>query len=193
MHSPIVRFLIAVIAGYILRPVLAALLPFHAWSSSILWLLIWVLAAVGVWFLWPPILKALRKGTAAEGPTATALPVPSGQAPFTATHKSKNLAIDSASGRIWARDDRGKVWVLEKEDVKAWNHRWTDLTRHYRGVATGVVSCKNYIELNTRSLDHPTIRVLFNQWSDAWGFGAAKKNHEQAVEWHARLGTFINS
>ncbi|WP_449429139.1 hypothetical protein [Rhodanobacter umsongensis] len=188
MNHPIVRLLIAVVAGYLLRPVLAALLPFHIGFSPVLWFLVWILTATGVWFLWPSLLRALRKGT-----TATALPVPSGQEPFTATHRCKNLAIDANSGRVWAKDDRGKVWVLEKDDIRSWNHRWTDLAHQYRGVPTGVSSCKNYIELNTRSLDHPTIRVLFNQWSDAWGFGAAKKNHEQAVEWHARLSTFINS
>lgn len=107
-----------------------------------------------------------------------------GAIPFTPTHADQNIAIDTNSGRIWLRDEKGRVWIFHKSAVRTWKHHWTE----WRNQAFTFRE-KNYIEICVDDLDRPTHRVPFDKFSDKFG---NQRNHTTANEWSDRLTTFIN-
>jgi hypothetical protein len=103
---------------------------------------------------------------------------------FVPTHADRNLAIDTATNRVWLRDERGKAWIFHKSQLRAWKHHcheWRNAAFTFRE--------RNLIEISVADLDHPTHRVKFDQYSDKFG---NQRNHNAASEWTDRLTTFIN-
>jgi hypothetical protein len=103
---------------------------------------------------------------------------------FKPTHSDRNLAIDTATDRVWIRDEHGKVWIFNKTQLRTWKHQfheWRNPIYTFRE--------KNVIEISVADLDHPTHRVKFDRYSDKFG---NQRNHAAASEWTDRLTTFIN-
>lgn len=100
---------------------------------------------------------------------------------FDATHAHDHVAINADRNLIWARDERGREFVLEAREVREWDHVWTP-DRGYKA--------NNRLQLRTTRLDVPIITVPFTRHSATiWG---APKNAQECEEWHGRLSAFLN-
>lgn len=67
--------------------------------------LILVITAVLVYYAW------LRK------PSPKAIDLRGLPANFVATHRHRNIALDSATKKLWVKDERGREQVLESNDI----------------------------------------------------------------------------
>lgn len=134
----------------------------------------------GITVAW--VLYAKFGNTAALGLPST-LTAP-GQDPLTPTHADLNIALDAKSGRVWVRDEKGKRHILHRQEIREWEHRWTN---HANAIA--VFHKHNYMELRTTNLDCPTVRLRFDRYMDGLNW---RRNYEAGVAWQARLTTFIN-
>jgi hypothetical protein len=130
---------------------------------------------IATWFLLPRFLPMFRSRPADAGPTQIQL---NGRT-FEATHGTKNLAINASTRELWFRDKKGKQWILGADDIRTWNHEWTDRSNNYGMIAHN----DNYLVLTTDDIDHPTHKI--------WMGGHFK--HEHAKEWHARLTAMLKS
>lgn len=138
------------------------------------------LLLAGITVFW--VFKAsFGKTTAPRLPATLTAP---GQDSLTPTHADANIAIDAKSGRVWIRDERGKCHILQRHEIREWEHHWTTQSK-----PLGLYHVQNYMELRTDSLDRPTVRLRFNRYSDALNW---RRNYDAGVEWQARLTTFLN-
>jgi len=129
---------------------------------------------VAVWFLLPRLFPAFRSTSVAEGPVTLQV---NGQT-FQATHCTKNLAINATTGQVWFRDTKGKEWLLDRADIRTWDHQWVDQPNKYGHIWHN----SNHLVITTRSVDHPTHKISMGHWN----------KHELAKEWHARLTAMLN-
>lgn len=104
---------------------------------------------------------------------------------FVPTHRHKSIALDSATKRLWVRDEKGQERVLNPNEVVEW-------------VTTSVVknniwgmcwNTKNYLEIRTFDLDQPVWRVRFKNHGETF---PSNRNHRECTEWFARLTAVYN-
>lgn len=165
------RLIVSLVAGFIVALLLYRIGHIHVLPPTLLILL----CAVAAWFLLPRIIPAFKS----PAKTDSAGPLTVNGQSFQATHHTKNVAINATTGQVWFRDTRGKEWVLDRQDIRAWDLDWKDASNAYGKITHH----DHYLVIKTRSVDHPTHKI---------SMGGHFK-HEQAQEWHARLTAMLKS
>lgn len=103
---------------------------------------------------------------------------------FLATHRHRDIALDSATRRLWVKDERGRERVLDSGEIIGWEMKSIEVNRNG--------SCwnkKNYLEIKTNDLDRPVWRVRFKDHMEAF---PSNRNHRECSEWFARLTAVYN-
>ncbi len=131
---------------------------------------------VAAWFLLPRVFPAFKPRPKTENAGPITLQV-NGQ-PFQATHHTRNIAINATTGQVWFRDTQGREWLLDRADVRTWDHQWVDQPNKYGHIWHN----SNHLVITTRSVDHPKHKISMGHWN----------KHELAKEWHARLTAMLN-
>lgn len=123
---------------------------------------------------------AARPSTGSQAINLRGLP-----AGFAATHRHKSIALDSATKRLWVRDERGRQRVFNSDEIVEWvitsvvkNNMW--------GMSWNT---KNYLEIRTVDLDHPVWRVRFKNHGETF---PSDRNHRECTEWFSRLTAVYN-
>lgn len=90
---------------------------------------------------------------------------------FNPSFRFKNvIALDTEKNILMARDVRGRVAYIKKEDLIRWN---TDLGPHI-----------SFLELHQRDMNHPNIKVRFG--------GAWINRRSTCEEWFSRVSMWVN-
>lgn len=112
-------------------------------------------------------------------------PIGSSRVPdgFNADFAHDNIAIDTASGKLWLRDKSGASTVVDKGDVLRWNLAF---------MSRGAIHLDSRLEVHVRDLKRPKFEVPFRRHGETWKWGAAR-NHAEAEEWVSRLTTWVQT
>jgi len=104
---------------------------------------------VAAWFLLPRVFPAFKPRPKTENAGPITLQV-NGQ-PFQATHHTRNIAINATTGQVWFRDTQGREWLLDRADVRTWDHQWVDHPIRqacgHRAEAHGAQLHQNHLQL----------------------------------------------
>lgn len=134
--------------------------------------IILVATAVFVYYAWG------RKG---DSTTIDLEGLPAG---FAATHRHRNIALDSTTKRLWVKDESGRQRVLNPDEVVEWVVKSIEVNRN-----GACWNKKNYLEIRTVDLDRPVWRVRFKNHGEAF---PSDRNHRECSEWSARLTAVYN-
>lgn len=117
------------------------------------------------------------------------LPGMSGKESIDPDISSRNLAINSVTGKLWMKNGRDER-VLDKQDIHSYIHQWTEVKGGSLGVKVvgipfnlpggGRISTKNHqIVFTIRDLKAPRFVVNFD-------------TPEEGQEWNDRLEMFLS-
>lgn len=103
---------------------------------------------------------------------------------FPATHRHMSIALDSATKRLWVRDESGRERVLEPHEIIGWDHDSVQVSK-----GDNCWSVKNYLVIRTTDIDHPIWRARFKRHQEAF---VSNKNRNECAEWFNRLNAVYN-
>lgn len=168
----IVRIGISLIGGIVVAFFLNVILGVRILPPIILM----AICVLALWFLLPRVVPFFENKP--RGPKSGPITIHVNGKTFEATHHTKNIAINAATGQMWFRDDKGRQWLLDRSQIRTWTHEWRDISNNYGAVA----SKNNFLVLTTNDVDHPTHRIPMG----------GHFQHQLAKEWSARLTAFLD-
>lgn len=137
-------------------------------------LIISVLVGFGVWLLWKMFIKSPAPNIA-----------PPELAGMCITHSHDNIGLDSKSGKLWVRDEKGLQAVLNPDQITGWQVDYLE-THNALGVTW---PHKVYLSIKTKDIDKPVRRMRFKRYGESH---VERRNLEECREWADRLTAFYN-
>jgi len=132
-----------------------------------------------------------RQGTTAAKPSKAKPNLPQD---FVVAYEHDNIALDTATGRIWLRDGQ-RERVFSKREILGWQMQTNEMQTpdtYGNGIINRGTRIKHNarIAIQTSDMDYPLYTIRFRAHSELF---STDRNIQDATAWTNRLTAFMNS